>query len=300
MDGIRKAYKGFGTDEAAVIRILCHYPAEQIAGLKTAYQQRHHRSLESDTASETSGYFEQSLLAILRGPLYQDVYILNKAIKGIGTNEDMLNDVLIGRSNADLNAIKQAYQATYRRTLEADVSGDLSAKTQRLFSMIVAATRQEESTPVIPQQVDQDVTELNRATEAKLGTDQLSVCAILSNRSDGQIRAIAAAYEAKYRITLEKNISNEFSGHMKDALIQMVRCGTDRAMRDAIRLEDCMAGPGTKDEKLVHRVVSMHWNRTHMGQVKGAYSHRYRRDLVSRIKGETSGHYEKILVAMVE
>ena len=299
-DGLRKAFKGFGTDEAAVVRLLCHYPAEHIAGLKTAYQQRHHRSLESDIASETSGYFEDALLAILRGPLQQDVYTLNKAIKGVGTNEDLLNDVLLGRSNADLNAIKHAYQAMYHRTLEADVAGDLSSKTQRLFSMVLAATRQEESAPVIPQNVEQDVTELHRATEGKLGTDQLTVCSILSNRSDGQNRAIAAAYEARYRVALEKVMASEFAGHMKDALVQMVRCGTDRAMRDAIRLEDCMAGPGTKDEKLVARVVSIHWDRAHMGQVRGAYKHKYKKELVARIKGETSGYYERILVAMVE
>ena len=298
-DALRKAMKGFGTDEATLIRTLCHYPAAQIPHLKTTYQQRHHRSLESDIASETSSYFELALLSILRGPLQQDVFLLNKALKGIGTNEGLLNDVVIARSNADLKAIKQAYQATYHRSLEADVAGDLSAKTERLFSMILAATRQEDSAPVIPQSIEADVSEIHRATEAKLGTDQLTVCSILSNRSDGQIRAIAHAYEAKYRLPLEKVISSEFSGHMCEALLRMVRSGTDKAMRDALLLEDCMSGPGTKDEMLVARVVGMHWNRDHMNQVKGAYRARFKKDLVQRIKGETSGDYEKILVAMV-
>ena len=298
-DALRKAMKGFGTDEATLIRILCHYPAEQIPHLKATYQQRHHRSLETDVASETSSYFELALLSILRGPLQQDVFLLNKALKGIGTNESLLNDVVIGRSNADLRAIKQAYQATYRRSLESDVSSDLSAKTERLFSMILAATRQEDSEPLIPQAIEGDVSELHRATEGKMGTDQLTVCSILSNRSDSHIRAIAHAYEARYRASLEKVIRAEFSGHMCEALVRMVQSATDKAMRDAILLEDCMAGPGTKDEMLVARVVTMHWNRDHMGQVRGAYRTRYGRDLVQRIKGETSGDYEKILVAMV-
>ena len=299
-DALRKAMKGFGTDEAVLISVLTHLGPLQIPVLKQTYHQRHRRSLEADVESETSGYFNMTLLSILRGPLQQDVWCLHKAINGAGTKETLLNDVLIGRSNADLKAIKHAYQQTYHRTLESDVLGDLSGKTERLFSMILSASRQEDSAPVIPQQVDADVTELHRATEGKVGTEQLTVCSILSNRSDGHIRAIAHAYEHKYRIPLEKVIEKEFSGHMEDALIQMIRVGSDRAMRDARLLEACMRGPGTKDEMLVCRMVAMHWDRQHMAQVKGAYRAKYNRDLAGRIRGETSGDYERVLLAMLE
>ncbi len=299
-DVLRKAMKGFGTDEASLIRVLAHMGPLEIPVLKQTYQQRHHRSLEGDIDSETSSYFKMTLLSILRGPLQQDVWCLQNALRGAGTKESVLNDVLIGRSNADMNAIKHAYQQTYHRSLESDVRGDLSAKTERLFSMILAASRQEESAPVIPQQVDADVTELHRATEGKVGTEQLTVCSILSNRSNGHIRATANAYEHKYRIPLEKVIEREFSGHMEDALIQMIRVGTDRAMRDARLLEACMRGPGTKDERLVCQVVAIHWNPNYMAQVKGAYKVKYNKDLASRIRGETSGNYERLLLAMLE
>ena len=292
--------KGTGTNEAVLIRILAQYPAPLILSLKNTYFSRIRRSLESDIKSETSSYFQLALLSILRGPLYEDVFLLDRALKGAGTNEALLNDVLIGRSNADLNAIKQAYHSTYNRSLEKDVSNDLSAKTDRLFAMILAATRQEDSAPVIPQAIDADVLELHRATEAKIGTDQLTVCSILSNRSDGQIRAISHAYQAKYRTSLEKVVAKEFSGHMEAALIQIVRKGCDPAMRDAMLLEDSMKGFGTKDELLVSRVVRCHWDKGHLGQVKGAYRMKYGKELSARIKGETSGDYQRMLVAMIE
>lgn len=147
-DALRKAMKGFGTDESTIIRVLAHMPPQELTTLKQTYQQRHKRSLESDIKSETGGYFEFALLAILRGPLQQDVWCLNDALKGAGTKETLLDDVLICRSNADMRAIKAAYQQTYRRSLEADVKADLSAKTERMYLMILAATRQEESAPV--------------------------------------------------------------------------------------------------------------------------------------------------------
>ena len=70
-------------------------------------------------------------------------------------------------------------------------------------------------------------------------------------------------------------------------------------MRDAILLEETMAGAGTKDNLLVNRVIRAHWDRNHMSQVKGAYRARFHKDLASRIKGETSGDYEKLMVACI-
>lgn len=60
-----------------------------------------------------------------------------------------------------------------------------------------------------------------------------------------------------------------------------------------------MAGAGTKDEALVRRITMIHWNRDRLQQCKGAYRHFYKRELADRIKGETRGDLETLLVAMV-
>jgi annexin A7/11 len=43
--------------------------------------------------------------------------------------------------------------------------------------------------------------------------------------------------------------------------------------------------------------VRIHWDKNHLQQVKGAYQHHFHKGLVHRVKGETSGHYERLLVA---
>jgi len=227
-----------------------------------------------------------------------DVYTVHGAIKGLGTRESALNDVLLNRSNADLRAIKQAYHQTFKRTLEADVKGDLSAKTETLFDMVMSATRNEEFAPVIPHELEHDCSELHRAMGGRVGTDQIAVCSILAKRSDGQLRAIVHHWQQKYHSSLENTIDSEFSGHMKDALLLIVRKASDRAMSDAVQLEAAMAGPGTKDTLLVQRVVRVHWDRAHMDQVKRAYAHRFKRDLIQRVKGEIhfDKWYENVLV----
>jgi annexin A7/11 len=93
------------------------------------------------------------------------------------------------------------------------------------------------------------------------------------------------------------DLEQEFSGHMEDALLYQLRTGTDKAMRDAIMLEESMAGLGTKDALLTNRVVRIHWDRNYMEQVKGAYQHRFKQKLTNRIRGETSGDCERLLCA---
>ncbi len=291
--------KGFGTNENALIQILAKPDPLQIALLRSTYNQRHRRDLERDIKSETSKYFRDALVQIVDGPLKTDVNNVHNAIKGLGTKESVLNDVLLGRSNADMRAIKQAYNETYKRSLEADVKGDLSMKTETLFSMAMAATRNEESTPVIPGQLDRDCTYLHRAMDARVGTDQLTVCSIFTNRSDGQLRGLAHHWQQKYHSSLEKVVEAEFSGHMEDALLLILRRANDRAMVDAVQLEETMTGPGTKDFLLVQRVIRVHWDRMHMDQVKRAYAHRYKKDLIQRVKGEIhlDKYYEGLMVA---
>jgi annexin A7/11 len=289
--------KRFGTDEKALIHVLHNKDPIQIPAIRTAYHNRHKRDLLKDVQGETSSWFEEGLCAIIRGPLQQDVFLVHQASAGPGTNERLLNDVLLGRSNADLRAIKDLYHKTFHKSLESVLKGELSMKTERHFLMVLAANRNEESAPVVPQQVDQDVMDLYRATEGMVGTDELLVCSILSQRSDRQIGAIAYTYKQKFTRDLETVIKKEFSGHMELALLQQLRTGTDRAMRDALLLEDAMAGMGTEDRLLVNRVVRIHWDRNHMQQVKGAYQARFHKSVVQRVKGETSGDYERLMVA---
>ncbi|KAK1750962.1 annexin-like protein [Echria macrotheca] len=298
-NALRAAMKGFGTDEKTLIRVLATKDPLQIATIRDTYTRIHRRNLEADIKSETGGWLEKGLIAIVRGPLLHDVHMLHDAMDGPGTKESVLNDVLLGRSNADINAIKSEYHRLFRRRLEDDVRGDLSMKTERHFMIVLGAQRAEDSAPVVPADIERDVVEMYNATEGKVGTDEIKVCSILSTRNDNQIRAIAHAYRQKYARNLEEVIRREFSGHMEDALLYQLRQGLDKYMHQAQLLEDAMAGMGTKDTLLVSRVVRNHWDRSHMANVRGAYEKRFHKNLASRIKGETSGDYEKLMLACI-
>lgn len=291
--------KGFGTDEKALIRELADKDPFQMHAISDAYTRNHRRNLVADLKDETSGWFEKGLVALARGPLLHDVHCLFEAMAGPGTKEKVMNDVLLGRSNADMNAIKSAYRATFHRDLVAAVKGELSLKTERHFEIVLSAQRAEDAAPVIEADIDRDVDALYTATEGKVGTDEMRVCSILSTRNDNQIRAIADKYQRKYARDLERVIKKEFSGHMEEALLFQLRHAVDKYKHQASLLEDAMAGLGTKDHLLIARVVRAHWERANMANVKGAYKHVYKTDLARRIKGETSGDYERLMIACI-
>ena len=291
--------KGFGTDKAALIRILANKDPLQIAAIRETYSSLHRRDLYQDVKSETSGSFEDGLLGVVSGPLQHDVKLVRDAVKGIGTKEWALNDVLLGRSNADLTAIKTAYRQRYQRALERDVEDDLSAKTRELFSKVLTATRHEEATPINQQTIESEVKAIYDATEGRLVNNAGEVCAIFAQSSDAELRAINDGFRQRYNLDLEKHIEGEFSGHMKDALLHMLRTAVDPARRDALLLEDCMSGVGTRDSKLAARVVRLHWNPAHKAQVKRAYQSLFNKELSARIEEETSGDFRQLLLALL-
>lgn len=291
--------KGFGTDEKTLINVLSRKDPLQIDLIRSTYERTFKRRLVEDIKSETRSWFEFGLVQLARGPLLADIHNLFDAMAGPGTKEVVMNDILLSRSNADLKAIKSAYQHTFRRSLESDVKGELSLKTERHFLIVLAANRAEDSAPVNPQQVEEDVMNIYRSTEGKVGTDEILVCSILSTRNDNQIRAIAHTYRQKFNRDLDTVIQSEFSGHMKDALLFQLRHAVDKYMHAAQLLEDSMAGLGTKDHLLISRTIRFHWDRNELANVKGAYLHRYKKPLAARIRGETSGDYQKLMIACV-
>lgn len=294
-------------DHKMIINILAKPDPLQMELLKTTYFQRNNRKLEKDVEAfaTKSPHYKQGLIALAQGPLMHDVWCLKYAVQGIGTNEKVLNDILLNRSNADMQAIKQVYEKEHKKSLESDVSSDLSLLTKELFKMVIAGNRVAESAPFNPQAISKDAADLKSATNKPGGkVDQMTVCSILASRSDGQLRAISQALDNSSHAPFERVIKEKFSGHMKHALLTIWRRALDRVMHDARSLEKCMKGMGTKDDLLVQRLVRIHWNRQHVAQVKNAYrADNRRKELSDRIRGEigiTSMNYRRLMLALIE
>lgn len=105
---MRKATKGFGTDEKLLISTIAPLDGFQVDALSKAFKSLTGKEMVKVLEKETSGWFEYALRLKVLGPVQGDCWLLHRACDGAGTHEDLLNEVLLGRSNADIWALKQA------------------------------------------------------------------------------------------------------------------------------------------------------------------------------------------------
>ncbi len=303
VEGLRKAMKGFGCDERAILKIITgpkYANPLAVQQLVTDYNKRFIRDLVSDIKSETRGSFEDALLAIIRGPLENDVRHLEKAMDRAGTDEVALADVLLCRSNADVKAIAAVYKRLLRRDLLSDIKSEVDDTLYRLYSMTLAGNKAEPSAPAIPQEIDSKVTELHRSTEGIIGANAISVSQILATSNNVQIQAMIKLYREKYHRDLEDVIKKEFRGDTEDALLHMLLTSNDQAKADAQWLHKPIArSTGVKDKHFIYRISTLYWDRSRLNAAKGIYPALYRKTLAADVKDALSGDYEDLVIAMI-
>ncbi|KAI4493463.1 hypothetical protein M0804_001639 [Polistes exclamans] len=293
---IRKAMKGFGTDEKAIINVLANRSNLQRQEIASQFKTLYGKDMIKDLKSELSGNFEKLILAMMM-PLPQ-FYAkeLHNAMAGIGTDECVLIEILCTMSNHEIRIIKEAYEAMYGRSLEDDLRSDTSGNFKRLMVSLCCANR-DESFDVDPASALEDAKVLLQAGELRFGTDESMFNAILVQRNVPQLKQIFREYEGITGHTIDTAIENEFSGDIKKGLLAIVKCVNNRAAFFAEQLYKSMKGLGTDDSRLIRLVVTR--CEVDMREIKEAFKNEYGESLEDFISGDCSGHYKKCLLALV-
>lgn len=315
---LEKAMKGMGTDEKALIGVLCNRTAEERARIAKTYKSLFGKDLPKQLKSETSGNFGKIMRYLCLDRAMLRAKILYDCIQGAGTDEQGLIEILCGATNEEIRDIKDAYQKVLefkgkdpnRRNLEKDIENDTSGYMRRLMTIIVQAERKE-PTPaqlerarregvmsLVDMQAAQAAAQsLYDAGAGKLGTDEAVFLKVLGHESVWQLAAIDQAYEKQTGKTLRHAIKSETSGDFGTALKAMLDFSLDRPGTYATHLYKAMKGLGTRDDSLIRICITR--ADVDMAEIKEAYMRQYGHSLAEDIKGDTSGDYKKALLTLI-
>ncbi|XP_027714803.1 annexin A11 [Vombatus ursinus] len=290
---LRKAMKGFGTDEQAIIDCLGSRSNKQRQQILLSFKTAYGKDLIKDLKSELSGNFEKTILALMKTPVLFDVYEIKEAIKGAGTDEACLIEILASRSNEHIREINRAYKTEFKKTLEEAIRSDTSGHFQRLLISLAQGNR-DESTNVDLSLAQRDAQELYAAGENRLGTDESKFNSILCTRSRAHLTAVFNEYQRMTNRDIESSICREMSGDLEQGMLAVVKCLKNTPAFFAERLNKAMRGAGTKDRTLIRILVSR--SEVDLLDIRAEYKRLYGKSLYHDITGDTSGDYRKILL----
>lgn len=293
---LRAAMKGFGTDEQAIIDILCARSNAQRQEIKVYFLQEYGRDLIEDLKSELGGKFEDVIIGLMMPPVEYLCKQLHKSMEGIGTNEETLVEILCTKSNEEIAEIVKAYEDKYERPLAEHMCSETSGHFRRLLTLIVTGVRDPAGT-VDPEKAKEQAEALYAAGEAKLGTDEQVFNRIMSHESFAQLRLIFEEYKQLSGMTLEQAIKHEMSGELHEAMMAIVECAQSPPAFFAKCLFRAMDGAGTDDRTLIRIIISR--SEIDLGNIKDEFERMYNRTLVSAVRSETSGDYKRALCALI-
>ncbi|KAJ3119872.1 Annexin A13 [Nowakowskiella sp. JEL0407] len=289
-----------------IIRILSSRSEQELKVIGELFVKKTGRAL-SDVLGlrlkEKDIPFGELARALAMSSAAYDAVALFFAIEGTGADEDVIIEILVGRTNAEIEAIKVEYERLFFQSLVSalEIESTSVFRTQ-FYKLIIAliSIPRSESTEVEEAIVFSDIERLYDAGEGRFGADNAVFIEILSTRSLAHLRRIVDLYGVK---TLKKRdfltvVKSEFSGDFEKAVVKLLLSAQHLDMHIAELFHRALHAWGRKDDLLIRLVVRYRDPKV-MAPIKTAYHTRYHRDLIGQIRWKTGGDYERLLITLI-
>jgi len=288
---LRTAMKGLGTNESALIEVIGPRTNEELQLLQKTYTSEIKRDLIRDIKDETSGHFEDALVSLITDRYELDAQLVDKSVKGLGTDEDLLSEILCTRSPAELKLISEAYMRLFKKDMAQRVYDDVSGDLKATYRTLLTSPREDNKSA---SQLESDVKALFAAGEGKWGTNEKAFINIIATSSRPYCEQMFYAYAKVYGKSLDKAITNEMGGYTGRALALLV---TPLDMVFSRKFHESMVGAGTKDTMLI-RLVATQKGRG-LREINNRFLLEHQKTLAKWVESETSGDYKKTLLKVL-
>ena len=295
-DALRKAMEGFGCDKKPIIEICLGRTNAQRVEIADAYKAYYGKDIREDLKSELHGNFKDTVIALFTDPIEYDADELRKAMKGAGTNEDTLIEIIGSRPPQVLLQIKKKYSEKHGRDLEKDVESETSGILRKLLVSLLECKRNTNTQPDL-ERCKAIAEEIYQAGEARFGTTESVFIKYFCNLSPKELEQVGVDYKKKVGHTILQAIEKEFSGDPKKLLLTIVYANLIPEEYFARRVHDAVKGLGTKDHLLIRVLVSR--SEIDMPKIKEKYKELFHKDMYEDVKNDTSGDYRELLLGII-
>jgi hypothetical protein len=296
---LHNTLKGGDINERQAIHILASLDPHTLEQVKEAYGELFGSALPLDIAKHLSkGNFADAVLAVLKEPAEYDAELMYKAMKGLGTVDHVLIEILVTRTPDQIKKLKDAFLKKYGESLEKWIIEEASGDYKKYLLALASAERASSSGGVNKEEVAKDSEKLYKAGEGRIGTNEGVFIEIFANSSWKHLRQVSDHYGKNHKHSLDTAIKSEFSGDLERALLWTLESVENRQAFFARLLHKSMAGLGTHDDDLIRIMVSRRHN--DLWEISEEYHNLFKKTLKEDIEGDTSGDYKKLLVEMVK
>jgi hypothetical protein len=263
--------------------------------IRNAYKSVFGKDLLEEIDHALSGNFSKAVIDLFRPPQERDAFYLYKSMKGVGTDEETLIEIVCSRPNVDLIKIKDEYKRLYNEELEKKVTSDTSGDLRKILISVLQCQRSENSQPneAECQKIAED---LYKAGEGKLGTDEPTFNKVFALSSPPELYSINTHYSQISSRTLSEAVDKEFSGNIKLALNTILEANISPSHYFARRINKAVKGLGTNDKMLIRNLCAR--EDMDMKEIRNSYQTLFGKDMVTDIKNDTSGDYQKLLMML--
>ena len=298
-EDLRKAMEGFGTDEEHLILIVTSNKTQERLKIKKAYEKKYNKNLIDDLKSELSGKFEDAMVALFKEPVEYDCECIYNAMKGAGTDENCLIEIIASRPNWLLEKIKKKYNEIYKKELVEDIKGDTSGDFQKILEGILRCKRSE-TKEVNKENCEKIAKELNETKDKGwVVNDESSIFyKYIMDSSPKELSAVAREYFKLSGKTIIEGIENNFKGDAKDLLKSILYSLVSPSEYFATRIKKAIEGFGTDNKTLIRILITR--CEVDMNIIKRYYKQLYKKDMVEDIKNDISGDYQKLMIELIK
>lgn len=291
-EALKKALKTKGD---TLINLVLSKNKRDRQELRKAYKSCFGKELIEDINSSLMSNFRRVLVDLFRTPQERDAIYLYKAMKGAGTDDETLIEIICSRSNVELKKIIEEYKTIYNEDLEKKVSSETGGALKKLLVSLLQCRRSENSMPN-DEECKLLANTLFKAGEGKIGTDEEIFNKVFALSSPPELFSINNYYNEIASKSLKEAVDKEFSGSIKNALNTILEAIIFPHNYYARRINKAVKGLGTNDKMLIRNICSR--EEIDMKEIRESYKNIFGKDMIQDIKDDTSGDYQKILMIM--